>query len=50
MSSYYRENHHGPPATGPPGEAMCLTTIYGPPGLAGLGLRRWYTHLVYPQQ
>jgi hypothetical protein len=22
----------------------------GPPWLAGLGLRRWYTHLVYPQQ
>jgi hypothetical protein len=21
----------------------------GPPWLAGLGLRRWYTHLVYPQ-
>jgi hypothetical protein len=22
----------------------------GPPWLAGLGLRRWYTYLVYPQQ
>jgi hypothetical protein len=22
----------------------------GPPGLADLGLRRWYTYLVYPQQ
>jgi hypothetical protein len=22
----------------------------GPPWLAGLGLHRWYTHLVYPQQ
>jgi hypothetical protein len=24
--------------------------LHGPPWLAGLGLRRWYTHLVYPQQ
>jgi hypothetical protein len=40
---------HGLPATGPPGQAMCLTTTYGPHGLAGLGLHRWYTHLVYPQ-
>jgi hypothetical protein len=23
---------------------------HGPPWLAGLGLRRWYTYLVYPQQ
>jgi hypothetical protein len=26
------------------------TTPDGPPWLADLGLRRWYTHLVYPQQ
>jgi hypothetical protein len=26
------------------------TTPNGPPWLADLGLRRWYTHLVYPQQ
>jgi hypothetical protein len=23
--------------------------LHGPPWLAGLGLRRWYTYLVYPQ-
>jgi hypothetical protein len=23
--------------------------LYGPPWLAGLGLHRWYTYLVYPQ-
>jgi hypothetical protein len=42
--------HHGPPATGLPGQAIGLTTIYGPTRLAGLGLHRWYTHLVYLQQ
>jgi hypothetical protein len=26
------------------------TTLDGPPWLADLGLRRWYTYLVYPQQ
>jgi hypothetical protein len=26
------------------------TTPDGPPWLADLGLRRWYTYLVYPQQ
>jgi hypothetical protein len=26
------------------------TTPDGPPWLANLGLRRWYTYLVYPQQ
>jgi hypothetical protein len=26
-----------------------LYHLHGPPWLAGLGLRRWYTHLVYPQ-
>jgi hypothetical protein len=26
---------------------MCLTTIYGPPGLAGLELRRWYIPIWY---
>jgi hypothetical protein len=36
------------PATGPLGKATCHTTINGPPWLAGLGLRRWYTYLVYP--
>jgi hypothetical protein len=24
--------------------------FHGPHWLAGLGLRRWYTYLVYPQQ
>jgi hypothetical protein len=24
--------------------------LHGPPWLAGLGLRGWYTYLVYPQQ
>jgi hypothetical protein len=26
------------------------TTLDGPPWFADLGLRRWYTYLVYPQQ
>jgi hypothetical protein len=40
----------GFPATGPPGNAIRHTTIYGPPWLAGLEVRRRYTYLVYPQQ
>jgi hypothetical protein len=32
--------HLGLPATRPPGQAISLTTIYGPPGVASLGLRR----------
>jgi hypothetical protein len=36
-------------ATGPPGMANPPYHPDGPPGLADLGLRRWYTYLVYPQ-
>jgi hypothetical protein len=35
---------------GRPGQAIGLTTIYGPSRLVGLGLHRWYTHLIYLQQ
>jgi hypothetical protein len=49
ISSYILHTAMGFPATGPPHKATRQTTIYGPPWLASLGLRCWYTYLVYPQ-
>jgi hypothetical protein len=49
-SSCVLQTAMGFPAIGLPGKATHRTTIYVPPWLAGLGLHRWYTYLVYPQQ